>query len=583
MNYCTSLKGDLAGQYYIYAITLFENGQEITNWVVDPYSTASAPNSAKSYIYDEAAVNLAVKAWDKDKYVTLKNNVDAVIYELHVRDYTIDKSSGIAEVNKGKFLGLTQTNSKSPDNLVTGLANIKELGITHVQLLPVYDYGTGDETSMNNAYPWYNWGYDPVLYNNVEGSYASNTVGTARQEELKTLIATLHQNNIGVIKDVVFNHTFQTGNDTFSIFDKIVPFYFYRVADDGLYSNGSFCGNEVATEKPMVRKFIVDSIKHDVRNYHFDGFRFDLMGLIDTTTMLAIKQAVKKINPNALLIGEGWHMPSSYPSAELFTQANVQATGIAAFSDGMRDNLRGDVFKSDGAGFVQGAAPYNGIERLKQLIKGLVTGRDSAPITVFSPNETVNYVSVHDNATLMDKISSGAPNASDAERIQMNALAFGIIATSQGILLLDEGQKFGRTKHGNENSYATNDPTINPIQWGLKQTNQQLFEFYRGMIALRKSHPAFRMTDSAMIESDLHFLLATDHQIIYQIKAHANNDKWGTIMVVLNASPTVLTSKLGAGQWYLAVNGLQTYPSSEAQVNHTITIKPFSMAVLYQK
>ena len=575
----TKLNGDQAGNYYVYAITLFENGKEVTNLVADPYSSASSPNSEKSYIYDETALDKRVIGWDQDKYVPLKNNVDAVIYELHVRDYTIDQSSGIESSLKGKFLGLAQDNSHTTSGVATGLANIKELGVTHVQLLPVYDYGTGDETSMNNVYPWYNWGYDPVLYSNIEGSYATNPVGTLRQEELKTLITTLHRNNLGVIKDVVFNHTFQTGNAQFSIFDKIVPFYFYRVSDDGVYSNGSYCGNEVATEKPMVRKFIVDSIRNDVSNYHVDGFRFDLMGLIDTQTMLAIQQAVKAINPSALIIGEGWNMPSTYPSSERFIQANTQGTGIAAFNDGIRDNLRGDVFNSSASGFVQGSVPYNGIERLKQLIKGAVTGRDAAPIPVFSPNETVNYVSVHDNATLIDKISSGAPKSDYEQKLQMDALAFGAIATSQGILLLDEGQEFGRTKHGNENSYASNDPTINPIQWNLKQDNQTLFKFYQTMIALRKSHPAFRMNSSAMVESNLQFISSNNNQIVYQIKAHANDDQWGKIMVLLNASSKPLHQAL-QGTWQVVVNGIQI--NQPSNLKNTISVPAYSIAVLHQ-
>ena len=576
----TKVTGNLAGKYYLYAVSLYEGGKLTTNYVQDPYSLGSGPNSQKSYIFDMNALNASLPGWNEDKFVSLQDNVDAIIYELHVRDYTISPTSGVEDAYKGKFLGLTEPLTKSPQGISTGLSNLKELGVTHVELLPIYDYATGDESSMNSAYTWYNWGYDPALYNNVEGSYASTPLGTARQKELKELVMTMHQNGMGVIKDVVFNHTYATGNNDFSIFDKIVPYYFYRVEDNGVYSNGSGCGNDVATERPMVRKFIVDSCVSDVENYHIDGFRFDLMGLIDTQTMLAVRDQVKQINPSAIIIGEGWDMGTLLPDSQRAIQANISGTGIAAFNDGMRDNLRGDVFDASAPGFIEGAVPMNGLDRLTQIIKGQSTGRNDTTIPVFSPNETVNYVSCHDNATLWDKISSSAPKATDQQKISMDALGFGIVMTSQGIAYMGEGEEFARTKNGNDNSYNDNDPTVNPINWNLKSQNSQLFDYYKFMIALRKSHPAFRMTSSEMVNAHLQILSAKNNQIIYQITGNANGDSWKNIIVILNG--TAKGMKFAPmGNWSVAVNGLSTY-SNVMGIKNSLTVPAYSMAVLYQ-
>ncbi|MCX5773428.1 MAG: type I pullulanase [Fusobacteria bacterium] len=576
----TKVFGNLAGKYYLYGVTLYEGGKRVTNYVQDPYSLGSGPNSQKSYIFNMNVVNASVTGWDKDNFVSLQNNVDAIIYELHVRDYTIDPSSGVRSDYKGKFLGLTEPLTKSPQNLLTGLSNLKKLGVTHVELLPIYDYASGDESSMNSAYTWYNWGYDPALYSNVEGSYATTPVGIARQEELKELVVTMHQNNIGVIKDVVFNHTYATGNNDFSIFDKIVPYYFYRVQDNSVYSNGSGCGNDVATERPMVRKFIVDSCVSDTINYHIDGFRFDLMGLIDTQTMMSVKTAVKEINPSAIIIGEGWDMETLLPASERAIQANISGTGIAAFNDGMRDNLRGNVFDANAPGFIEGATPMNGLDRLAQIIKGQSTGRNDTSIPVFSPQETVNYVSCHDNATLYDKISSAAPQATEQEKISMDALAFGIVMTSQGIAYMGEGEEFARTKHGNDNSYNDNDPTVNPINWNLKAKNSELFDYYQFMISLRKSHPAFRMTSSEMVNSHLQIISTNNNQIIYQITGSANFDSWKNIIVILNGNGKGMRFS-PMGNWEISVNGLTTYEKGRA-ITKSVIVPAYSMAVLYQ-
>jgi len=434
---------------------------------------------------------------------------------------------------------------------------------------------------MNSSYTWYNWGYDPVLYNNVEGSYSKDPNGIARQIEYKKMVQAFHNDNLGVIFDAVFNHTFQTGDKEMSIFDKIVPYYYYRMNNDGTYSNGSFCGNEVATERPMVRKFIVDSVKYFAKEYHIDGFRFDLMGLIDKQTMLDVYTETRKINPNAIIYGEGWKMPTILPVEECMTQANVENSGVAAFNDGIRDNLRGDIFIADSKGFVQNSKPMTGFERLKLQIKGQSTGRDTTSIPVASPNAVVNYVSCHDNLCLWDKLVASEPHA-PAEKIKkMDLLAFGAVITSQGIPFLAEGDDFGRTKHGCENSYNNNDPSINPINWNLKSTNSDMYKFYQGMIKLRKDHPAFRMSTKEMVDKHLFFIDKTeDDMIAYILKDNANGDSWKNILVVLNSNPKDQVIEL-VGDWNIVVLGDKAGTDMISIYTNRITVPGMSILVAH--
>jgi len=578
----TVVKDDLKNKYYLYNVTLYVDGKETTYLVADPYSRASAVNCSKSLIFDPEDVDKAVPIWNQEnKYVSLNNNVDAVIYEIHLRDFTIAPSSGVKEQYKGKYLGLTQYNTKTKDNLSTGLDDLMDLGITHLHILPTYDYGSGDEAEMNNSYTWYNWGYDPVLYNNIEGSYSTYPNGIIRQIEYKKMVQTLHNNDIGVVFDAVFNHTFQTANGKFSIFDKIVPYYYYRVENNGDYSNGSGCGNDVATERPMVRKFIVDSVKYFTKEYHIDGFRFDLMGLIDKQTMLDVYAAVKIINPDAIIYGEGWKMPTMLPESDCMTQANVGNSGIAAFNDGIRDNLKGNVFVATAKGFVQNAQPMTGIDRLKSQIMGQSTGRAKKSIPVDSPNATVNYVSCHDNLCLWDKLKASDPKADSDKLKKMDMLAFGAIITSQGIPFFPEGEDFGRTKHGNDNSYNNNDPSVNPIDWLLKAENIDMYKFYKGMIKLRKEHPAFRMTSKNLVDEHLQFISGTPKDLIaYVLKDNANVDSWKNILVVLNSSPDPKTIKL-VGQWNVVAFSNKAGTETIKTVYDDITVPGISILVAH--
>jgi len=576
-----TLQGDRNGQYYQYEITSqpAANGPAKVVRVNDPYAHASSANSGRTLIYDPARTN--PNGWDQDRGVTLANNVDAVLYEAHVRDFTINANSGVPASLRGKYLGLVEPGTKTPAGRASGLDHLKELGVTHVHLLPTYDYANGDERQKADEYTWYSWGYDPLLYNSPEGSYASNPDGTARQKEFKQMVQAFHRNHIGVVLDMVFNHTAATGDQPASIFDKVFPGYYYRVDRSGHYADATGCGNELASEKPMVRKFIVDSVKYWLTEYHVDGCRFDLMGILDRDTMTEVYREAKKINPNAIIYGEGWQMEGVLPADKMMTQTYVQGTGIAAFNDGIRDNIKGDNAPS-ALGFVQGVAPpFGGRERFELNLKGQSTGKDSRSIEVSSPNETLNYDSVHDDLCLWDKLSLSAPEAPESSRADMDKLAAGILLTAQGVPLLHAGDEFLRSKNRNANTYNDNNPRVNPIDWSLKDQHADVFGFYRGLIALRKAHPAFRMTDRQRVDQSLKFLPATSVNVVaYTISDHANGDSWRNILVIYNGARQAQEVSV-PGHWTMVVNAKHAGTAALESVSDQITLAPCSLVVAY--
>jgi len=578
-----TITGNLAGKYYLYQVTLpgLTNSQPIVVQVNDPYARGCSANTGRTLIYDPAQTN--PEGWDQDQFVSLKNNVDAVLYEAHVRDFSINRFSGIAK--RGKYLGMVAAGTKTIGGAKTGLDHLEELGITHVHILPVSDYANGDEKQKVNEYTWYNWGYDPVLYNVPEGSYASNPDGTSRQKEFKQMVQGFHQCHIGVVMDVVFNHTAATGLSRFSIFDKTYPGYYYRMAATGRYANATGCGNELASERPMVRKFIVDSIKYWMTEYHVDGFRFDLMGILDRDTMLEVYQAAKKINPNAILYGEGWDMEKVLPQKMMMTQANVQGTGIATFNDGIRDNVKGDVSKGVAPGFVQGSGPhYGGMERFWLNIKGQSTGRDGRKsIDVSSPNESINYVSAHDDLCLWDKllISAPVPTVPENLREDMDKLAAGIVFTSQGVPFIQAGDEFLRSKNLNKNSYKDNDPRVNPINWSLKAKHKDVFEYYRGLIVLRKAHPAFRMTNMEAVNRSLDFATNVPQNLVeYVIRNHANGDSWKNIIVIYNGSGQSRDLPV-TGEWSIAADEQRAGVEELRKTTNQIHVEPYSLVIAH--
>jgi pullulanase len=578
----TTLEGDQDGKYYLYEITHQEAGVDKPTVcrVNDPHARGCSANSARTLIYDPKKTD--PEGWAEDRFVTLKQNVDAVLYEMHVRDFSINRNSGTADERRGKYLGMVQEGTRTLGGEKSGIDHLKELGVTHVHLLPTFDYAKGNERQKADDYTWYNWGYDPVLYNTPEGSYATNPDGTARQKEFKQMVQGLHKNGIGVVFDAVYNHTAATGGGPMSIFDKVVPKFYYRIDNDARYANGTGCGNEVASEKPMVRKFIVDSVKYWMREYHIDGFRFDLMGIEDRDTMLEVYREAKKINPNTIIYGEGWDMERLLPPERMMTQANVRGTGIAAFNDGIRDNIKGDAGQGEARGFVQGAGPpYGGMERFRLNIKGQSTGKNSESIEVFSPNEVVNYASAHDDHCLWDKLLLSAASVSDSLRINMDKLAAGIVLTSQGVPFLYGGDEFLRSKNRVKNSFNSNDPRVNPIDWSLKSKNKGVFDFYKGMIALRKAHPAFRITDKVAVDRSLEFMREVPSNVVaYILRNNANGDRWKNILVVYNgnADAQELTAP---GNWVIVANDRKAGTEPLGSMRDKIHVEACSLVVAH--
>jgi len=577
-----SLKGDMDGKYYLYEITHADAGaaRPVVDRVNDPYARGCSANTGRTLIYAPRKTN--PDHWNEDHFVTLKNNVDAVLYEAHIRDFSINTNSCVSNAHRGKYLGMVEENRRMPNGEGCGIEHLKQLGITHVHLLPVFDYAVGDETQKVDDYTWYSWGYDPVLYNTPEGSYATDANGTALQREFKQMVQAFHRNHIGVIMDVVYNHTAATGSSRASIFDKVVPGYYYRMDPAGRYANGTGCGNELASEKPMVRKFIVDSIKYWMTEYHIDGFRFDLMGILDRDTMREVYREAKKINPNVIIYGEGWQMEHVLPPDRMMTQAHVAGTGIAAFNDGIRDNIKGDYAEKTACGFVQGAGPqYGGMGRFHLNIKGQSTGRDQETIPVVSPNETVNYASAHDDLCLWDKLLTSAPTVPEALRENMDKLAAGIVLTSQGIPFLHAGDEFLRSKNLNSNSYDDNNPRVNPIDWSLKTKHKDVFEFYRGLIALRRAHPAFRMTEKAQVDAALEFAPVVPANVVeYVLKDHANGDRWKTILVIFNGNKEPQNLKV-TGDWSIVANDKAAGTETLQTVKDKIRVEPFSLVIAH--
>jgi pullulanase len=545
----TSLKKDYIGKYYTIQV------QIAGNWLAetpDPYAKAAGVNGLRAQILDLA--NTHPNDWDKDKSPPLAAPNDIILYELHVRDLSSHASSGIR--NKGKFLGLTERGTKSPSGMSTGLDHIKELGITHIHLLPSYDYTTVDESKPN--VPQFNWGYDPLNYNIPEGSYSTNAAdGATRIIEFKKMVQILHANGIRVVMDVVYNHTMF--NDE-SVLSRTVPGYYYRYTDEGKYSNASGCGNETASDRPMMRKYIIESVKYWAQEYHIDGFRFDLMGIHDIETMNQVTAELKKIDPSIYVYGEGWTSGSS-PLAENLraTKANVlKLDAIAAFSDDIRDGIKGSVFEHKDHGFVSGKLG------MEESIKfGIVASTQHPEVNYAKvnyskapwanqPSQTITYAECHDNHTLWDRLLNSCPESSEADKVKMHKLAAAIILTSQGVSFLHAGMEMLRTKGGEENSFNKGD-AVNQFQWERKTEYQYVFNYYRELVAMRKNHPAFRMKTTAEIQQNLHFLEAADNLIVYQIKD--KNDSWKHILVILNGKNENRSVKLPKGKWKIVGNG----------------------------
>ncbi len=526
------LAGNKIGLFYTFRVMINKKWQ---NEVPDPYAKAVGINGKRAMIVDLGKTNPV--NWGKDKSPVFKNPTDAIIYELHVRDASISPTSGIK--NKGKFLGLTERGTKNAAGLSTGLDHLKELGITHVHLLPLYDFNSVDETKPDAKY---NWGYDPLNYNVPEGSYSTNPHdGIMRINEFKQLVKTFHENGLRVVMDVVYNHTALTET---SNFNQLVPGYYYRQTKDGKFSNATACGNETASERPMFRKFMLESMKYWVQEYHVDGFRVDLMGVHDIETMNLISKELHRLKPDILIYGEGWTAGASpLPDSLRALKTNAaKLDRIAVFSDDIRDGIKGSVFEHEDKGFASGK------KGMEESIKFGIVASCKHPQVDYSkvnyskapyaaqPYQTISYCECHDNHVLWDKLGISAKKATEAERINMQELALSVVLTSQGISFLHAGAEFLRSKNGVENSYESPD-NINAIDWDLKTKNKYVFEYIKAMIKMRKDHSGFRMKSSGQIVAGIRFAEGFPAGVIaYTIDGKVAGDKWKKILVILNGS-----------------------------------------------
>lgn len=570
-TWIASKTGDLNGTYYTYTVSI--NGE--TTEACDPYAKTTGVNGKRAMVIDMESTN--PEGWENDSNPHAgENYTDAVIYELHVRDLSLDENSGIT--NKGKFLGLIETGTTNSNGVATGLDHMKDLGITHLHLLPVYDYGSVDESNLEKAQ--FNWGYDPVNYNVPEGSYSTDPYnGEVRVREMKEMVQGLHENGISVVMDVVYNHVY---NASEYCFNQIVPGYFSRVNEEGKYSNGSGCGNDTASERAMVRKYIVESVKYWADEYHIDGFRFDLVGLIDAETINQIVEEVHKDHPDIIFYGEGWTMATDVTKDDVImaTQINSAETpNFAYFSDTLRDALKGSVFETTELGYVSGA------EGMEDIITACFLG---AADWCSSPSQTVNYTSCHDNLTLMDRISRSTPGVAREDRIRMNNLAATIYMTSEGIPFFQAGEEILRSKVKSdggfeENSYASSD-AVNSIKWDNlnEEEYQNVYNYYKGLIAFRKAHPALRMTNAEDVAANVTPVVGLDANVVaFDINAGANGDTADEMYVIFNANNEEKVITLPNGCWDVYIDGEKAGTEVLSTIkNGKAAVAPISAMVL---
>ncbi|RRQ47829.1 type I pullulanase [Maribacter algicola] len=571
------VNGDMNGTYYTFQV------KTDTGWLSETpgiYAQAVGVNGNRAMILNLATTN--PQGWEKDHGPHLESPNKAIIYELHVRDMTLHPQSGAQY--KGKFLGLVEQGTMGPGNIKTGIDHLKELGITHVHLLPSFDHYSIDETRLET--PQFNWGYDPKNYNVPEGSYATDPYDAMiRIKEFKQMVKSFHDNGIGVILDVVYNHTGKTEE---SLFNQEVPGYYYRHNEDGSNSDAAGCGNETASERTMMRKFMLESLLYWTKEYHIDGFRFDLMGIYDIETMNEIASALKKVNPDMLLYGEGWTAKESpLPEKKRVLKKHMQQLpDIAAFSDDIRDGLKGSVFEDLDTGFVNG-----GTKKEESIKFGLVGGiqhpqidyegvnYSKAPWTN-APWQSISYTSCHDNHTLFDKLKISNPKASFEELSALHKLANAIVLTSQGTPFLHAGVEFLRSKQSEHNSYNLPD-SINQIDWNLKNIHQDVFTYYQNLIRLRKSHPAFSMPNAKAVKENLKFQLVADGLISYTLENSANGDSWKEILVIYNAKKEAFRYPLEEA-YKLAVYKDTFDFSGSKTIQEYIDVPPISMLVAFK-
>ncbi len=555
-TWTATVTGNLMGRFYT-----FDTGRGECAGI---FAKAVGVNGQRAAIIDMDKTDPA--GWNDDRRPVVKSPADLVIYEMHHRDYSIDASSGIA--NGGKFLALTDPKA---------IAHLKELGVNAVHILPSFDYASVDETRLST--PQYNWGYDPVNYNVPDGSYSTDPYKPeTRIREFKQMVQALHKAGIRVILDVVYNHTFNIDG---SNFQRTYPDYFYRKTADGKYSDGSGCGNETASERDMMRRFMVESVLYWIDEYHIDGFRFDLMGCHDIETMNAIRKAVDEVDPTIFIYGEGWSAGScALPTEQLGLKANMKAMpGIAAFSDELRDALRGP-FSDDTKGAFLAGKPGEE-ESIKFGIAGAIEHPQvdmskvnySTEAWASQPTQMISYVSCHDDMCLTDRLRASIPGITTDELIRLDMLAQTAVLTSQGVPFILSGEEMLRDKKGVHNSYNSPD-SINRLDWNNMERYPQVMDYYKNLTRLRRNHPAFRLGSADLVRRHLEFLPTQPGLVAFRLKDYAGRDDWRNIIVILNAAKQQRKVTIPQGNYTIVChegkideNGLSTFSGSEATVS----------------
>ena len=565
------VKEDLKGMFYTFQ--LCHGGQ----WLEETQGIAAKAvgvNGTRGAIIDWNQTD--PQGWEADKSPEIRPS-DIIVYEMHHRDFSIHENSGIK--NKGKFLALTEKGTRNPDGLATGLDHLKELGITCVQILPSYDYITVDESRPD--VPQYNWGYDPQNYNAVEGSYSTDAFDPyCRIREFKQMIQTLHAEGIKVIMDVVYNHT---SSAELNGFERTMPGYFYRFNPDGTWGDASGCGNETASEKPMYRKYMIESLEWWVKEYHIDGFRFDLMAIHDIETMNIISARLHALKPDIILYGEGWaaSAPLLDPS-EIALKVNTwELDRIGAFSDNIRDAVRGPLDCSN-AGFMDGVEGKKA-DLMFGIAGGVYHPQVSVPFWAASPLQHISYVSCHDDHCLRDRLNE-ATKATEAEKLAMDKLAQAAMYTSQGIPFIFNGEEVFRHKYGTKNSFCSPD-SINAINWKLKTQYSDLCDYYAALAAIRHAHPGFCLGDAALVQEKLEFIDVDDPCVVaFRINALEGIDSAKSLTVLLNGSKKQVSIEIPAGKYnMLAHNGYADVDGLAAYEGAYISAGPTSATILAEE
>ncbi|WP_374685242.1 type I pullulanase [uncultured Prevotella sp.] len=563
-----TVKNDLKGKYYVFSVY----NQEQPDITPGLFAKAVGVNGKRGAIVDLKDTD--PEGWADDVRPALKNPCDLVIYEMHHRDFSMDLSSGIK--NKGKFLALTEP---------AAIDHLRRLGVNAIHILPSFDFASIDESKPDVAQ--YNWGYDPLNYNVPEGSYSTNAADPkVRIREFKQMVQALHKAGIRVILDVVYNHTFDING---SNFQKTYPDYYFRKTAEGKYSDGSGCGNETASDKQLMRDFMKESVEYWVKEYHIDGFRFDLMGIHDIETMNEIHDVVSKIDPSIYIYGEGWSAGScAYPQEKLAMKANArELNGIGAFSDEMRDALRGPFSDDTKGGFLAGVPGQE--ESIKFGIAGAISHPQidmtkvnySKTAWTNEPSQMVAYVSCHDDMCLTDRLRASIPYIGDDELIRLDLLAQTAVFTSQGVPFILAGEEMLRDKKGVHNSYRSPD-SINRLDWNNMKRYPQVFDYYSGLISLRKQHPAFRMGSADEVRKNLVFLDAPAGVVAYQLKDNAGGDSWKNIIVILNSQKTPQTVNVPEGSYTMVVaNGKVNAGGIGLVSGKTVTVAPQSALIVH--